>query len=365
MSKLDFGVWDAVGGYEFQGRAEADVYDEHIRQAQLLEELGFHSYWTIEHQNAPTGKITSPSVYLTAVAGHTSTLRVGTMIWQVPLHNPMRLAQEVAMLDNLSHGRVEFGSGIGVHEHEFIRWGVNYAERGAMANEAMEIILRAWKDDEVTYEGKYWRFDEALPAPKPYQKPHPPIWVAAHSAPALEYAAKNNFNVAQNIDTDDVVAQKFEYFRNAWRESNNSGPMPKIFLQRSVHVAETDDKAREEAEYYLVGAGARAVVGGGAIAQTRIGWGSNPRGMGAESDRPDNADRGRTLQEAAKSYDFNVENGLTLVGSPDTVIRRLKEGQKKIGYDLFCINFQLGTMPKDLVDKSIKLFGKEVIPAFA
>ena len=365
MARLDFGLWDAVGGYEMVEASAADVYERHLCLAQEIEQLGYHSYWTIEHQNSDTGRITSPSVFLTAVARATSVLRVGAMIWQVPLHNPVRLAQEVAMLDNLSRGRVEFGSGLGVHEHEFLRWGADYSARAAMAEEAMTVIRMAWTQDEVTYEGKYWRFDEALPSPRPYQQPHPPIWVAAHSNASMEYAARYNFNVSQNIDTDAVVAEKFEHFRQTWRACNHLGPMPRIFLQRGVHVAETDEQARAEAEPYLVGPLARARVGGGRIAETRIGWGSHPRGMGAESERPDNLERGRVFQEAAKSYDFNIEHGLVLVGSPDTVIRKLEEGRQRIGYDLFCGNHQLGRMPSELTEKSIRLFGEAVIPAFA
>ena len=80
------------------------------------------------------------------------------------------------MLDHLSHGRLEFGTGIGVAEHEFMRWNLPFFERQKMSSEAMEIILKAWTQDEVTYQGDYWQFDEALPVPKPYQQPYPPIW---------------------------------------------------------------------------------------------------------------------------------------------------------------------------------------------
>src|SRR5688500_5207445 len=120
MSKLDFALWDSVGGYVPEGAVMADVYEDHIRLATRVEELGWHSYFVIEHQNSPVGRITAPSVYLTAVARETSRLRIGAMMWQLPFYHPIRLAQEVAMLDHLSHGRVEFGTGIGVHEHEFI-----------------------------------------------------------------------------------------------------------------------------------------------------------------------------------------------------------------------------------------------------
>src|SRR5579875_4096146 len=118
MARLDFALWDAVGGYSEKNVEMAEIYDEHIGLAREAEELGYHSYFVIEHQNSPIGRITAPSVYLTAIARATSVLRVGAMMWQLPFYHPIRLAQEVAMLDHLSRGRVEFGTGIGVHEHE-------------------------------------------------------------------------------------------------------------------------------------------------------------------------------------------------------------------------------------------------------
>lgn len=365
MAKLYFAFWDAVGGYLDRRDTLADVYEEHIRLAQLLEELGWHAYFVIEHQNSPVSAITAPTVYLTAVARATSTLRIGAMMFQLPFYHPIRLTQEVAMLDQLSRGRVEFGTGIGVHEHEFIRWGLDFYQRQAMSGEVLTLVKMAWTQDEVTYEGKYWRFDEALPQPKPYQKPHPPIWAAAHSDASIEFAARNNYNVAKNLDTDEVVARQFDLYRRIWHDCGHPGPLPHMFLMRDVHVAETDEKAHEEAQQYLItGDDTRDLVRGGPIARTRIGWGTHPRGMGRDSDRPHDAARGQTIARAAKDYDFVIENGLAIVGSPDTVIQKLEEGRKRIGYDYFCTNHQLGQMPPDLVEKSIRLFGKEVIPAF-
>lgn len=365
MTKIDLALWDAVGGYKEAPDKMADVYDEHIRLAQRLDEEGWHSYFVIEHQNSPVGRITAPSVYLTAVARATSRLRIGAMMWQLPLYHPIRLAQEVAMLDQLSRGRVEFGTGIGVHEHEFIRWGVDYYQRAAISGEVLDIVRMAWTQEEVTYDGKYFHFDEALPQPKPYQKPYPPIWAAVHSDAAVEFAAKNNLHVSQNLDTDEVVARKFDLYRKIWRQCGHSGPMPRVFLQRQVHVAETDAKAEEEAREYLVSReGSPVFFGGGPIEKTRIGWGTHARGMGRDSERPDDKARGETLRRAASDYDFTIDSGLALVGSPETVARRLEEGKKLIGYDIFCSNHEVGRMPPDLVDKSIRLFGKEIVPAF-
>jgi alkanesulfonate monooxygenase SsuD/methylene tetrahydromethanopterin reductase-like flavin-dependent oxidoreductase (luciferase family) len=361
MASLDFAFWDVIP-HTSTGTAVADEFDAHIRLAQWIEALGWHSYFVIEHQNAPQG-VSAPSVYLSAIARETSRLRFGAMMWQLPFYNPLRLAQDVAMLDQLSRGRVEFGTGIGVHEHEFLRWGVDYYQRAAISEEVLHVVKMAWTQAEVTFQGKYFQFDEALPHPKPFQQPYPPIWAAVHSDASVEFAARNNYHVAKNLDTDDVVAGKFDLYRKVWREAGHAGPMPRLFLMRTVHVAPTDEQAHDEAREF-VAAGAER-VGGGPIAQTRIGWGSHSRGMGRDSERVDNKARGQTMAQAARDYQFNIDNGLALVGSPETVISRLRAGQERLGYDVFCTNHQIGRMPRSMVDRSMELFGKEVIPAFA
>ena len=355
MANLEFGIWDSFGAQELaRSPVAAGRYRQHIDEVQLGEELGYRYYFIIEHQNSAVGQITAPSVYLSAVAQHTSSIRIGAMIYQLPLHNPIRLAEEAAMLDHLSLGRLEFGAGLGTHEQEFMRWNVPFAERREMGNEALEIILQAWTQDTVTYEGNYWTFDEALPTPKPYQKPHPPIWYAAHSTTSLEYAAKHNFNVAQNLDVDEVIAEKFNLYRDFWRRCGHQGPRPRTFLMRAVHVAETDALARSEAEQHVLAADS---LGSRGIAQTRIGFRGNP-------DTVTRSARARGTAEQRATYEWWVDNGVAIVGSPDTVRRKLEEQQRVIGYDVFCANHRIGTMPSEHAQKSLRLFGEEVIPAF-
>ncbi len=355
MAKLEFGLWDAFGA-EVVSRfpVAADAYAEHISEAKLAEELGYGYYFIIEHQNSAVGQISAPNVFLAALAQHTQQLRIGAMIYQLPLHNPVRLAQESAMLDHLSQGRLEFGAGLGTHEHEFMRWNLDFAVRREMGDEAMEIILKAWSGDSLTYRGKYWTYDEALPTPRPFQQPHPPIWYASHSITSLEYAARQNFNVSQNLDTDEVIAEKFEHFRSTWRQCNHPGPMPRTFLMRAIHVAETDEIARQEAEGPLLEADG---LGSRGIAETRIGFRGNP-------DVETRNARARGTREQRATYDWWVDTGVAIIGSPDTVIRKLKEHQEWMGYDVFAANHRFGTMPSDVALKSLKLFGEEVIPAF-
>lgn len=366
MKALDFALWDGFGVYANEEVPTADLYDDHLDLVRELDEAGWHSYFIIEHQNAPSGRISAPEVWLAAVARATRRLRFGVMMWQLPFHHPIRLAQEVATLDQLSRGRVEFGSGIGVHEHEFLRWDIDYYKRAAIAEEALAIIRKAWAADEVTFDGEHFRFDEALPQPRPYQQPHPPIWAAVHSDEAIAWAARNNFNLAKNLDTDDVIAHKFDLFRQVWAQSGHAGPPPRIFLQRQVHVAETDDLAHAQARRYMATGEVNPVItSGGRIAQTRIGWGSHARAMGRDSERPNDKARGETLRRAKMDYQFAIDTGLVIIGSPDTVAARITAAQERLGFDLFCTNHEIGAMPADMVRRSIRLFGEAVIPRFA
>ena len=356
MANLQFGIWDSFGA-ETMSRSPvaADVYHEHIEEAKLGEELGYEYYFIIEHQNSNVGQISAPNVFLSALAQHTSRIRIGAMIYQLPLHNPVRLAQEAAMLDHLSEGRFDFGAGLGTHEHEFMRWNLDFSKRREMGAEAMDIILKAWTGDSLTYEGKYWTFDEALPTPRPFQQPHPPIWYASHSVASLEYAAKNNFNVSQNLDTDEVIAEKFQLFRDAWKQWQHPGPIPRTFLMRAIHVAETDEIARAEAEEPLLGADG---LGSRGIAETRIGFRGNPDVVTRDA-------RARGTREQRATYDWWVDTGVAIIGSPETVISKIKEHQSSIGYDVFCTNHRIGAMPSEAAAKSLKLFGEQVIPAFS
>src|SRR5262245_5057346 len=306
VSTLEFGLFDAFPAQDALV-TPADVYDLHFDRARLAESLRYRYYFFIEHQNAPFADITAPNVYLAALARETTSLRFGPIVYQLPLHHPVRLAQDAPMVDQLSRGRLEFGLGCGTHERELLHWKLPFHERREMGLEAMDIILKAWTEPSFDYDGEYWSFDEAIPKPQPYQKPYPPVWVGAHSTTSFDYAAKHNFHEAQNIDVDTVVAEKFAYWRNAWVQAGHAGPMPKTMLARHVHVAATDEAARAAAEPCLMmgffGRGAEA------IARTRIGWGSDPRGTGGER-TPDIVERGRVFQEITKSYDFWIDSGL-------------------------------------------------------
>lgn len=367
MGRLDLGLYDVFTPAAMEECAlVADVYDAHIRTVQEAEQLGYKYYFSIEHQTSPISYLSAPNIYLTALARHTSAIRFGVMIYQLPFHHPLRLAQDAAMLDHLSRGRLEFGAGTGVSPHEFARWHVPFVQRREMSEEAIDIILKAWTEDHVTYDGKFFQYTEVMTTPKPYQRPHPPIWFAAHSAASFAYAARHNFHVSQNIDIDPVIAEKFATWRQLWKDCGHAGPMPRTFLTRHVHVAETDALAKAEAAEHLASP-RMADPAFSAAAQARLAQAGIPPGpdgrYAGEAGTPERLELRRVFRERSTSYDFWIDNGLALVGSPDTVLRKIQEQHDLIGHDVLCTQHGFGSMAPELVKKSIHLFGKEVIPA--
>ena len=346
----------AFGFFDTFARAEksdlADAYDAHIAAVALAESLGYGYYFFIEHQNANYPVISAPSVYLAAVARATSSIRIGAMVYAVPFHHPVRLAQDAAMVDQLSRGRLDFAVGYGTRAPEFDPWHIDFALRREIGVEVMDVVLKAWAGDTFSHQGRFFQFTDASPQPRPYQQPHPPVWMGAHSETSLDYAADMNFNVAQNLDTEPVATQKFDYWRAAWKQRGHPGPMPKTLFVRHVHVAETDELARAQAEPFL----REGILGQAGVARAAS--------LRTTEQTPSMVEIARIALETSRSYEFWIDEGLAFVGSPATVARALREQQARMGYDVFLAHHQITSMPADMALRSLRLFGEAVIPAF-
>jgi alkanesulfonate monooxygenase SsuD/methylene tetrahydromethanopterin reductase-like flavin-dependent oxidoreductase (luciferase family) len=365
---MEFGLYDIFTRATMARAAvEADVYEMQIRNAVEAERLGYKYYFTIEHQSSTMSYLSSPNVYLSALARETGQLRFGVMCYQLPFHNPIRLAQDVATLDHLSRGRLEVGCGTGVAAPEFTRWNLPFAMRRKMTEEALQVMLQAWTQDSVTFEGEFYSCVEALVTPKPLQKPYPPIWFAAHSTPSFEFAARMNLNVAQNLDTDATLAAKFAAYRARWAQHGHPGPAPRTFLTRNVHVARTDELAHAQAAEHVLS----IRVSDPPISAEglrRIERRKRPEGDLAhleEGDTNERAELRRVFKERANNYPFWIENGLAVVGSPETVIEKLRVVKDQLGLDVFCPQHAYGNMDPGLSSESMRLFATEVMPAFA
>lgn len=352
-SELEFGIFDTFSVEEWASPDRADMYDRHIGFARLAEACGYTSFFFIEHQNPPTPCVTSPATYLAALANATRTLRIGTMVFQLPMYNPIRLAQDTAMVDQLSRGRLDFGIGYGVVASEFEPWNLSYTERRAMGVEALEIVRLAWTQQEITYEGKYWRFSGARPDAQPFQKPHPTLWMGGHSRDSIDYAVANSFNLANNHGNEQTIAERFAYFRRSLEQKDFVGQRPRALLVREVHVAETDRQARAEAEPFML----QGLLGRFGVERAKL--------LRPEEASPERIAHARMYSETARSYDYWMDEGLAYVGSPESVVEQIARQRELIGYDVLLAHHSINSMPADLVAKSMRLFGETIIPALS
>ncbi|HTV90240.1 MAG TPA: LLM class flavin-dependent oxidoreductase [Stellaceae bacterium] len=175
--------------------ALAQVYERALQRIEIMDQVGFDAVWLAEHHFSSFS--VCPSVHMVGVlaAARTKRLRIGTGVSLAPFYHPLRLAEEVALLDVLSGGRVNWGAGRGFARVEFENFGVPPEESTARFHEAVEIVLRAWTDERLVYAGAHYRFDGVEVLPKPLQQPHPPVWMAATSDPAIEWAAGRGFSI--------------------------------------------------------------------------------------------------------------------------------------------------------------------------
>jgi alkanesulfonate monooxygenase SsuD/methylene tetrahydromethanopterin reductase-like flavin-dependent oxidoreductase (luciferase family) len=173
-----------------------DLYREHLEEAVLAEELGFDNVWASEHHFSPDAWNPSPITFLTAVAARTARVRVGTYVLLLPFHNPVRVAEDIAVLDNISGGRVDLPVGVGSAVEEFRTFGIPFNERLGRTFEALRIIERCFAGEEFTHNGKYYAFANVRMTTTPVQKPGPPIWVASMGDQSVAWTARRGYHLA-------------------------------------------------------------------------------------------------------------------------------------------------------------------------
>src|SRR4051794_38392374 len=170
-------------------RSHPDPYHQTFALAQLAEEMGYEEV-TVGHHHFLPGNMADPLTFLAMVAARTSTLRVGTGIFQLPIHNPVRVAEQVATIDQISGGRISLGVGLGWWPLEYEVHGSDIRQRGARMEEALEILRLVWSEEDTAFEGRFWSFPELTVHPRPVQRPGPPLWVAGVAPAAVDRAAR-------------------------------------------------------------------------------------------------------------------------------------------------------------------------------
>ena len=326
------------------GISQGDFLRKTVDQFVSAEALGYDSVWVNEHHfHGYGGLFPSLSTILAALAQRTTRVRLGTSVLVLPLHHPLEVAESMAMVDLLSHGRLDLGIGRGFVEHDYQVFGVGYGDAQDKLKESIDIVRRAWAGEAFSYEGRYWNVDNVEVWPRPEQKPHPPIWLAVASNPeSMEYAAKEGFSVVTtgHARPPERLATLAQHYRDAWSAAGHKTPASLAVHYHCV-IAEDGAEARRIAEHGLH-------VHNRLNHETRSLSKAEP---GPEPQHP-------TVEQL-------IDDAKTLVGTPDDVIAMLHRIEAATGAtEIHCL-FQFGSVTFDQAQRSFEMFASEVMPRFA
>ena len=241
---MNFGIFDHL---DDSGLPPAEHFENRLRLIEEYDRCGFGSYHIAEHHGTPLGLAPSPAVFLAAVAQRCRRLRFGPLVFLLPLYHPLRLIEEICMLDQMSGGRLELGVGRGVSPIEVGLFGIDPAEGMARYLEALQIVLQGLHSDELTYQGKFYSLDRVPMVIKPVQRPHPPLWYGISNPETTAWAAANGVNVIGLVPAARLRAITDRYRLEWQRLGKPEAQLPKLGASRHVILAETASEARAEA----------------------------------------------------------------------------------------------------------------------
>lgn len=241
---LSFGVFDHLD--RRPGVAIGDVYEDRLRLIERYDSAGFHCWHLAEHHATPLGLAPSPAVFLAAAAQRTRRLRLGAMVFCLPMYEPLRLIEEICMLDHLSGGRLDIGIGRGVSPYEVAAFDIDPADAQAMYMEAFGIVMAGLRDGRVDHTGSHYTYrDVPLPL-TPLQRPHPPLWYGVATPDGAGWPAGNGVNVISNAPCP-VARSATDQYRKVWAATHGAAPLPRLGIARHLYIGATDAEAEARA----------------------------------------------------------------------------------------------------------------------
>jgi alkanesulfonate monooxygenase SsuD/methylene tetrahydromethanopterin reductase-like flavin-dependent oxidoreductase (luciferase family) len=242
---MEFGVFDHL---DRSGAPLPDYYEDRLKIAEAYDRAGFCGYHLAEHHGTPLGMAPSPNVFLAALAQRTRRLRFGPMVFVVPLYHPLRLIEEICMLDQMSGGRFEFGVGRGVSPFEVGFFGVNPADGSRQFPEALHVIKQGLTSEELTFSGEFYNFNKVPMVLKPVQRPYPPLWYGVLTPDAAYWAALEKAHIVTLLPAD-PAREIIERYRLEWKRFGGADDkLPLMGISRHVVLAESTAAAVQIAE---------------------------------------------------------------------------------------------------------------------
>jgi alkanesulfonate monooxygenase SsuD/methylene tetrahydromethanopterin reductase-like flavin-dependent oxidoreductase (luciferase family) len=339
---MQFALFDWL---DESGRGIGETYEERLRLLELADRAGFACYHLAEHHATELSTVPSPNLFLSAVAQRTHRLRLGALSYVLPMYDPVRLLEEICMLDQLSGGRIEFGvsrGSFGEHIDD------DPEKARGMFNEALQIVLIGMTRGKIDFHGQHFNYSELITRQTPVQIPYPPLWYPTSNASSVAWVAAQGMNTAFSIHilpSVDQVADMVQHYKTEYAAHvNDAGRLnahvsnPKVGIAAHIHVAETDAQARKQAapaydrftENFIRRYIRRGVTGGLA---TR------------------------------RSFDDELARGRIIVGSAATVRDQLRAYLERTGANYVIGCFSFGSLTHAQITRSIGLFASEVMPA--
>jgi len=348
---MEFGMFHQFPA--LPGRPERDAFAEAFAQIDAAERWGLDVMWLAElHFDPQRSVLSAPLSIASAVAARTSRIRIGIAVQVLPLCHPLRLAEEGATVDQISGGRLIFGVGRSGLPRTYEDYGVSYAESRDRFAEVLDIVEQAWSQPAVSYEGKYYTFKNITVAPKPLQKPLPPIRIAAASPDTYPAVGERGLPIFINAryGSFSEFVPEIRRYREAYAAAGHPG-RGQVYLRVPTYVAETEAQARAEAEESLMHF-YREQAGRLRDSLTRAGT----RAIEGRAERLKRIEN-LTYEEAL--------TGQVLIGTPDIVTERLRMLQVKIGIDGILAELNCGGLiPHERVMTALRLLCEEVMPRF-
>jgi alkanesulfonate monooxygenase SsuD/methylene tetrahydromethanopterin reductase-like flavin-dependent oxidoreductase (luciferase family) len=336
---MKFGVFDHVD----RGTASlAELYESRLKLAEIYDQSGFYAYHIAEHHSTPLGMASSPSILLSAVAQRTRRLRFGPLVYILSISHPLRVLEEICMLDQMSRGRLEVGFGRGASPYEIGYFGVDAQTSSKIYTEAYQVVLQGLQSSEINFEGEVFKFKNIPVELECVQKPHPPIWYGMSHPNAVPWAAQNGINIVCNGRSAPVRAITDRY-RLEWQAAHGAsgGRLPLMGLGRHLMVGETTKEA------YEIGKRAFAV------------WYRSLMHLWRRHDAP------LTTYPIPEDFGEAVKAGIVIVGTPDEVTAGLKREIETAGVNYVLTRFAYGDLTHDESVHSLSLFTSKVMPEFA
>ena len=310
------------------------VYEAALERFSIMDSTGYDAVWLAEHHFSSFSVCPSVHMMGTMVVARTKRLRIGTAVSLAPFYNPLRLAEEVALLDVLSGGRVNWGAGRGFERSEFAAFGIPGDESAARFHETVDIVMKAWTNQRVSHQGRFYSYDEVEVLPKPLQAPHPPVWMAASSTPAIDWAASQGYSILMDPHSSRTeLIDKRRHYAAKLTASGHTDAGRIIPMARLIAVDETQEKAR------AVAARAAEWMTASYVGRTSNVRQGPPRDFGGKH-----------------PTDFYLDD-VMIHGTPDSVAEQIQSFAVKIGMTYL--------MAAPLSGRSFRLLTDKVLPRIA